>query len=468
MYSDLHCHPILKSFGKNKHQASNDPKNEANLFFHKKFSFWNRLLENIGTITAYRQADLYSAAEGNTLLLGFSIYAPERDFFVGFADNPAFEDLVTNFGKEWISEIQKKENSYFESLKQQFAFVEAQDNKTVTIKGKTYRYRVLKSGAQAQEFLSKKEENTILLLYNIEGGHNLFHQVNTKVITKEKIVDGSIDFIKDKAPLYFTIAHHFYNQLSGHCESLPEKMKKLRDQTFGIDLNLRTQGEMLIKKLLDNKTGNRVLIDIKHMSPLARNRYYEILEDNKEEWGNIPIIFSHGGANGMNNSEECKINNPLLHNKNIGLFDEEIIRLIKSDGLFGLNLDERVMSNDMALKKTKRYKSPKKRYKATSKLVWNNIEQIVKVCATENLNPWNNICIGSDYDGIINPINGFWTLSMMPRLYKHLHLHLKSFLKNNEHLAYGYSSQKIMDKIFSENMSDFIIKYYNKTEEHIV
>ena len=154
------------------------------------------------------------------------------------------------------------------------------------------------------------------------------------------------------------------------------------------------------------------------------------------------------------------MNNNLLHNQEIGLYDNEIVRLVKSGGLFGLNIDERVMSSDEALKKTKKYKCPKKRFKATSGLIWNNIEQIVKVTAKESLNPWHSICIGSDYDGIINPVNGFWTLEYIPRLRKYLEKHLKSFINDNPELNYGMSQTEIMDAIFSKNTIQFMIKHF--------
>jgi len=54
---------------------------------------------------------------------------------------------------------------------------------------------------------------------------------------------------------------------------------------------------------------------------------------------------------------------------------------------------------------------------------------------------------------------------MMPRLYKYLHEHLAEFLSANKNLAYDYSSKEIMDKIFSENMIRFIIKYYNNSKK---
>jgi microsomal dipeptidase-like Zn-dependent dipeptidase len=285
----------------------------------------------------------------------------------------------------------------------------------------------------------------------------LFHQVETQKESDEKIVPGSIDYIKSKKPLYFTFTHHFYNQLSGHCKSLPPSIENLRPQKYGSDLGLRKQGEEVIRQLLSNENGQRVLIDIKHMNPRARNSYYKILDEFESKGDQIPIVFSHGGANGMDSNT---VTNDKLHNEEIGLYDDEIIRLVRSGGLFGLNLDERVMSSDDSLKKTRKKICPKKRFEATSGLIWNNIEQIVKVTAKEKLNPWHSICIGSDYDGIINPINGFWTLKYMPRLRKYLEKHLQHFFNDHPELAYNMSSDEIMDAMFSNNTIRFIIKHF--------
>lgn len=460
--ADIHCHPILKCYGKNEHQPSINADNEANLFHHKKFSFWNRLVENILTLTPYRQSDLFSAQEGEMFLLGQSVYSPERDFFVGKLDFPGVENWVTDFGKDWIKEIQDEKTSYYDGLKKQFEFIEALDQKATQIKGKAYKYQLIKSSSDLQKFIDTPEERTILLFHNIEGGHNLFHHLNTQQETDEKIVEGSISYIKSKSPFYFTLAHHFYNQLSGHCISLPPVLENLRPQEYGSKLGLRPQGRMLIKELLSRTNGPRVLIDIKHMNPRARNEYYSILEEYKSNGDQIPILFSHGGANGIDSFENKIIKNTDLHNQEIGLYDDEIIKLVESSGLFGLNLDERVMSSDKALKKTKKYICSKRRFKATSGLIWNNIEQVVSVTATKKINPWYSLSIGSDFDGIINPVNGFWTLEYMPRLRKYLGRHLNSFLKQNPDLAYGMSQVEILDHLFSQNAVQFLLKHFRK------
>ncbi|MBN2669022.1 MAG: membrane dipeptidase [Bacteroidales bacterium] len=463
IYTDLHVHPVLKCYGKNQYQPSDDPKNEANLFFHKRFNFWNRLIENLLTLTPYRQADLFSASLGNAQLLGNAMYSPERDFFIGKIDSPALENMVTDFGKDWIEKIQDPNTSYYDEMVRQFEFIATLNNQKFTIDKKEYRYLTIDSSDSLEKALSSVDAQTILLFYTVEGGHNLFSQVDSQAKTDQKIKEGSIAFLKSKKPFYFTLAHHFYNQLSGHCISLPPSLQKLRHQTFGTEdgnNELRPQGKEVINNLLSRENGQRIYIDVKHMHPVARNQYYAILDQMALQGDNVPLIFSHGGANGMKNYANKTITNNLLHNEDIGLYDDEIIRLMKSDGLFGLNMDERVMSSEEALKATKKYKCAKKRFKATSGLIWNNIEHIVKVCNSEQINPWPHICIGSDYDGIINPVNGFWTLEYLPRFYQYLWKHMDEFLKKNPALSFGMSQTDIMQGLFSKNMIRFMLKYY--------
>lgn len=461
IYSDLHCHPLLKCYGKNEHSPTLDVKNEANLFHHNRFNLWDKVLENVLKLTPYRQSDLYSAYKGQSLLLGSSMYSPERDFFVGDFDFPGVENWITDFGKEWIKEIQNKNTSYFDGLKQQFEFIESLDGQKTLIKGKAFQYQIIKSKLDLKTISENPNNRSIALFYNIEGGHNLFHHLETQKESDQKIAEGSIAYIKSKAPFYFTFAHHFYNQLSGHCLSLPPSLQKLRHQKYGSNLGLRPQGEEVIKALLSRSNGPRILIDIKHMNPLARNRYFEMLDEMTEQGDRVPVLFSHGGANGMKSFNQNAINNPLLHSQEIGLYDDEIVKLVRSEGLFGLNMDERVMSSDEALKETKRCKRTKKRFNATSGLIWNNIEQIVTVTAREGLNPWYNICIGSDFDGIINPVNGFWTLEYLPRFRKYLAKHLKKYLSSNPDMAYGMNQDEILDGIFYNNMKRFMLKNYD-------
>ncbi len=63
-----------------------------------------------------------------------------------------------------------------------------------------------------------------------------------------------------------------------------------------------------------------------------------------------------------------------------------------------------------------------------SKLIWNQIQHIAEVLDRDNQFAWAIQCIGSDNDGMVNPLNGFWTSEEMPMLDRYLEKHAWNFI----------------------------------------
>jgi hypothetical protein len=61
------------------------------------------------------------------------------------------------------------------------------------------------------------------------------------------------------------------------------------------------------------------------------------------------------------------------------------------------------------LKKTGPFLNQRKMLFYKSKLIWNQIQHIAEVLNINDQYAWGIQCIGSDYDGMINSLNGFWT-----------------------------------------------------------
>lgn len=138
------------------------------------------------------------------------------------------------------------------------------------------------------------------------------------------------------------------------------------------------------------------------------------------------------------------INNKLFANPwTINLFDEEIIEIMQSNGLIGLSMDQRILGSTKMLadgvrgeffkdseaiplmewrKWFKEGKLDLEGLEETESKSDREIRQILLLChhmiyavrlGYKNLNwvgnksPWDHISIGSDYDGLINPINGY-------------------------------------------------------------
>ncbi|MBT8218437.1 MAG: hypothetical protein KJP00_01345, partial [Bacteroidia bacterium] len=99
-----------------------------------------------------------------------------------------------------------------------------------------------------------------------------------------------------------------------------------------------------------------------------------------------------------------------------------------------------------------------------SKLIWCQIQHIGEVLNNANLNAWDIQCIGSDFDGIINPIDGYYTFSDFTTLRRHLINHAEAYLNSAEGNRLRPQNQlpgvQIIDKFLVENADAFLRKWF--------
>ena len=131
----------------------------------------------------------------------------------------------------------------------------------------------------------------ISVVLTVEGGHAFNSGLTMKENTAKPLqVLDKIRRVKDwkHRPLFVTFAHHFYNELCGHARSINISLLK-ENQNRGINTGITDLGMDAIKLLLDNKDGNRIPLDIKHMSTVSRKAYYRLL-DTEYSNEDIPVI----------------------------------------------------------------------------------------------------------------------------------------------------------------------------------
>jgi microsomal dipeptidase-like Zn-dependent dipeptidase len=255
-----------------------------------------------------------------------------------------------------------------------------------------------------------------------------------------------------------TLAHHFFNELCGHAESLTGKVKSAVDQSYMVNTGFTQLGLDVVDNLLDNSGNKRILIDIKHMSRTSRLEYFNLL-DTKYAGQDIPVVVSHGAVIGNDQDKH------LFMNADINLYDDEIIRVAKSNGLFGLQLDERRIAapGDFVLKKTHGIEHRKVLYHS-SLLVWRQMQHIAELLDSQGLFAWGIQSIGSDYDGMIDTINGFWTAENLPTLADYLLMHAHNYMCNKSvNLCQSFNRidpEEIVDRMMSDNVYNFVMKYY--------
>jgi len=312
-----------------------------------------------------------------------------------------------------------------------------------------------------------------------------------------KTLEDHITTLKSWNPLFITLNHHFWNQLSGHSMTIPSALKipvlysggitkeMRKNQVLGMNRGFTELGKKVVKKLLDNKDGKRrILIDTKHMSITSRIWYYTYLgyieadEQFTDEVRNdsIPIISSHSAVNGYKTMKESKEGNdgtpPLIAYAESGKkYKKKIMKeskegnddttykayavadnkykIGKKYNKWDMNLsDEEIKiiyksKGLIGINFDQRVSGGKNDGKNKINRIVNNILHIKNVAESiPNCDCWSCITIGTDFDGSINPINDFRTAEDFANLEK--------ALKEN------FKDDDVVDRIMYRNAMKFL------------
>ncbi len=443
-FIDLHIHPAMKPLGKsfNSQPGTNHPnKNRINSLWYADPPTPSDKLANITlSLTKFRQSDFTALVKGGAHIVFVSLCGLEKGFVMNKLGTGLLGDitgnLVTGLGKKRIDHIQKM-TDYFTDLEMEYNFYKQLNGHKVKINGDWHKYKIVSNFGEINDQLDSGIK-TIFVILTIEGT-NVFNsglQMMGKTVNPTEVL-ANIDKVKqwDNKLFFIGMTHHFNNEMVGHAPSLHGIAKAMCDQSDGINEGFNNLGWQVLKNLLDNTNGRRVLIDLKHMSIKARNEYYNFLEN---EYPNeiIPLLVSHGAVNGLRSHRERVQDDFFNHNKfqsdEINFFDDELVRISKSGGLFGIQFDERRVGSELELKKTGPNLNRRKMLFHKSKLIWNQIQHIAEVLNRNDQYAWGIQCIGSDYDGMVNPLNGFWTAKEMPLFDSYLEKHAYNFIASDQ------------------------------------
>ena len=480
-YVDIHCHPSLKPYSKSfkytpLRQNAIDPNRKNSIWHYSPPNFLEKFVNRIVTLTKFTQTDLTALAKSGTKVVVVALYPFEKHFFgkeiigvKGVTD--VLVNLAASISQSRMDYI-RSGNDYYKDLTDEYEYYKQLHNQVVKIDGTIYTYRLVKNSEEIeynirQETASKKIINIIL---TIEGGHSFNTGIDmNKDMASEAEVLGNIRAIKrwEHRPMFLTLAHHFYNELCGHARSITLGAIK-NNQNRGMNSGFTPLGLNAVQLLLDNSQGNRIPIDVKHLSTASRKEYYHLL-DTQYPLEKIPIIASHGACNGRFSLEQwdkvdIKEHEDWFCNIDINFYDQEFVRIAKSDGIFGIQLDERRIGSENALTESKVFfPNKRKQLKKKALLVWRQVQHIAEVLDKNQLFCWGIQTIGSDFDGIVNPINGLWTAENMKDLAEEMLNHAESFLSKNLIKLNDFNrveGKDIIARVMHQNAMTFIEKNY--------
>ena len=524
---DIHCHPSGKPFMSGRAQPVHTPFESYN----NEIQGWllnrlNKQIENLSSVRLSTQSNFDNLDAGNVRVIIASITPLERAFLVvnkkpnSFL-NDVLKDLVAEKKTPWedtvkskvvnaltgfyvddIEFVKKSILHYFrEGFLPEYNYLTAYHDKKLP--GKKYRVKFVKNFREIEEAILE-DKKTICIILSIEGAHALAREVpNLGVLRREQgrshkndpadftlLTDyvNNIEKLKklDFVPLFVTLTHHFWNGLGGHAKSLMKLIGTFVSQDEGLNEGLKEIGKEVINYLLRKDNGPRILIDMKHISPQCRKDFYAFIETKYWLKNDIfPIICSHTGVVSkkrnltdlMKQDDDAELhdNSNYLHENSINLCEEDVLIIAKTNGLIGIQLDEKriagnniieVIKNDDTLSEV----DLRMQY---VKVLCANMFEIVKTVNT--VKGWDLLSIGSDYDGLINHLDFYPTTADMPTLKKDMLNFLKKPTEKSQagfnykltlaeinRLMFGLSAEDIIDKIFAGNVMAFLKNNFNR------
>ena len=480
-YVDVHCHPSLKPFSKSfkyvpPKQNMQDAGRKNSIWHYSPPTTFEKFVNRIITLTKFTQTDMWALANAKTKVVIVSLYPFEKHFLTkkifgvkGITD--LLVNLAASISQKRVDYV-RNHNNYFTDLLDEYEFYKQLHNQVQNIDGIIYTYRLVNSFAEIETNFTKETptKKIINILITIEGGHsfNTGLDMNVDTANSEEVIKN-VKAVKlwEHRPLFVTFAHHFYNELCGHARSISIGALK-KNQDRGLNAGVTPLGFEVMNLLLDNNNNDRILIDIKHMSTTSRKAFYSVLDTTFAN-ENIPVIASHGAANAKRSivqwdSTDYPQRAEMFNDIDINFYDDEIVRIAKSNGVFGIQLDERRIGSPKAIRKSKIY-FPNKRKQLIKKslLVWRQIEHIAEVLDAEDMFCWGIQTIGSDFDGIVNPIKGIWTAENIKDLGEELLNHARTYLDNNRDNLKSFnriSAEAIVERVLHENAMEFIKRNY--------
>lgn len=448
-FFDFHLHPSLKP------QLSNPSKtpspweiislrfNHPNLITHLlKCNGINEVVDS--------QASLAQLGDGEVNLIALALHAPETAMMNdGLIQQIAADEQTNYIDLTRITEIGSGD-IYFQLLNEEIANL----NNNLSSSGKS-----LKIISRFSEY-DPADTHTICAVLTIEGPHAFFgsrHGRTENAIFQDFWKNFDV-FTSANRIFSLNIAHLEQNDFCNHSFGI----QIFKPKPFFPNGNGITQhGFRLLQKMKEKN----IFLDLKHTSLYARKQLYDY-RGQQENW---PLVCTHAGLTGMQVNNRGKyflsthragahlrvrhlkpagyLGGTSFNPCSINLYDEDVFEIVLSGGIIGLSMDQRILGTpeewmmsadhggdifeeEIVSPGEKDYFTNVSRTSAgnwdvlmTNHITaadlqnWarfharhflNQVFHFFKIADDFNYNKVamaEKICIGSDFDGMINPID---------------------------------------------------------------
>jgi len=465
-FFDFHVHPALKPQF-NKVENRDSP--------------WTVLESHFGAMAIIdSQSSFTQLVEGGFNLIGLALHVPEANMAIGLtgalADIEKFKGVFKCLQPAAYAFIHAKADTagrlpdlqktarYFTTFKEEL------DNINTHLVHENKQVKILTKASDYKE----DDANTVHCFLIVEGIHCFY---GPAAITTEEgwnsFRENLDSFINNYTLLSINLAHLQFNHAINHCFGV----KIFKDKDFyPIGDGIMPQMKDKVFGLIDYLKGRGILIDVKHMSYKARKQYYAY---NNHEMPIISTHVGVAGCSAKD-SIQYLLRRPRHVEENIwlverlkklghlaetafnlssvNLYDEDIRAILQSGGLIGISFDRRIIgyteynrdmnpgdpvldeeymtgeelaemfgnhphypySNDDVLdKETISINGLQNTVQLDIRFFFNQIFHILKAgsAIAEKTIVAKSICIGSDFDGLIDSLHCCPSADKIPTFY---------------------------------------------------
>jgi len=351
-FIDAHCHPTLKHY----------------LYGHSPLKKGHATED-----TNYTNIQVTEPAmkKGGISAVLAAHYLPEKFIKEDWKIITGHKPIKKLFDK-YVDKIEK-ENAFAQTLEMinEFeALFEGSDEAMVA-----HNYTELESGLQ---------QGKRVFVHSIEGGHHL-----GRALTADQYQQHIVE-LSNKGVAMFTLSHFFPNDITTPTEGLPPMQKKLVGMQYRSQSTpLSEVGRSIVEAILDNN----IILDLTHSNEIARKEVFAI----NERKGLKPLVFSHTGVRSLFKDKDYP------HFSLICPDDEELLQIKKCRGLVGI-----VFMNYFLCGKEEK---PLREDDKGLNLIIATIKHIADVTGS-----FDNIAIGTDFDGMTDPPDDCYDYSMFKKL----------------------------------------------------
>ncbi|MCX7606932.1 MAG: membrane dipeptidase [Bacteroidia bacterium] len=368
------------------------------------------------------QADFTKLLQSGTRVVTLALHPIERFLIAALTTRPVVYALVFRMRLERIRQVLQR--NPFTILQQEYNLLLA--------------YQRQPQGPGEIIIVQKAEDidialadpNKIAVILSIEGAHALgfeyrgyefppirgFRYDGFLPLDREAIRER-LAWASSRGVHMITFLHMVYNhlgtpakavELRGPMSILPNPYRSLRG--VGGYRGLTGYGVYFIEEAY--KQG--ILIDVKHCDHVTRAQIYEVAQDYQ-----MPVVASHVAASGhalqkrriRRDKPRHRVKSDGFNPWDINLHDEDLVAISKSGGLIGLIMDERVLAGERLLQSVRSGESH------PLEPLFQQIRYIYLTLVRSGISPvqaFETLCIGSDFDGFIDPIDAIPTVREYP------------------------------------------------------